>query len=122
LRTDPVRGLPDPRPHPLPQEPTMSQSAAVDTRRETAARAPDVPEDTTMTSLTAQESSRADAGLRRLEQVADEPAVETLLGGFLARRRGGRQARPDQAVRQARHARPVDMQRAQLSTGVTHLR
>lgn len=100
----------------------MSQSAAVDTRRETAARAPDVPEDTTMTILTAQESSRADAGLRRLEQVADEAAVETLLAGFLARRRAVRQARREQAVRQARHEHELHVQRALLGTGLTHLR
>lgn len=100
----------------------MSQAGTVHPRSPNTTDTTDVPEDRTMTTLTHQESSPADAGLRRLEQFADEAAVETLLTSFLARRRAMRQARREQAVRQARHEHEVQMQQALLGTGLTHLR
>lgn len=107
----------------------MSLHATLDTRSPTTTRTTDTSENTTSTidaspidTITRRESSRADTSLRRLEQVADEDAVDTLLKGFLARHRAVREARRQQAAQQARHEHELLVQRALLGTGLAHLR
>lgn len=103
----------------------MSVHLTLDTRSPTTTtRTIRTSEDTTSTidTLTSRESSRADTSLSRLEQVADDHAVDALLRGFLARRRAVRQARREQAIQQARHEHELLTQRALLGTGLSHLR
>ncbi|MGO1226493.1 MULTISPECIES: hypothetical protein [unclassified Brachybacterium] len=102
----------------------MSLHTTLDTRSPTTIHTTDTSENTTspIDTLTRRESSRADTSLRRLEQVADEDAVDTLLKGFLARRRAVREARRQQAAQQARHEHELLVQRALLGTGLSHLR
>lgn len=102
----------------------MSTHVTLDARSPTTSPATETTEVTTSTldTLASHESSRADTSLRRLEQVADETAVDALLRSFLARRRAVRQARREQAIRQARHEHELLVQRALLGTGLSHLR
>ena len=104
----------------------LTSSAAVQTRGPTTPSAPDDPEHPAMTilddPLTHRESSRADASLHRLAQCVDESAVESVLRSILARRRAVRQARREQASRQARHENELHVQRALLGSGLSHLR
>lgn len=60
--------------------------------------------------------------LRRLEQLADDRAVDALLRSFLARRRAVRQARSEQAALRARREHEQLVQRTLLDAGLAHLR
>lgn len=68
------------------------------------------------------ETRRADSALSRLDQLADESTVDSLLTRVLARRRAVRRARRLLAVEQARQEHELQMQRALLGTGLAHLR
>lgn len=97
-----------------PRSPTITETTETTETRE------DIT--VTIDTLSRRESSRADTSLRRLEQVADEDAVDTLLKGFLARRRAVREARRQLAIQQARHEHELLRQRALLGSGLVHLR
>lgn len=74
----------------------------------------DVPRTTT--------TATAERALRRLEQLTDDRAVDTLLTSFLARRRAMRKARHEQAAKRARQEHEQLVQRALLTAGLAHLR
>jgi hypothetical protein len=73
-------------------------------------------------SPTTSTSTSTDRTLWALAQVTDERTVETLLQGFLTRRRAVRRARREQAAAQARHEHEMLVQRAMIGSGLANLR
>lgn len=115
--------------------PSQALVADRDDLRQTLIRSDQSTESaTTMSTLThpptltstdtdlAREARRADTTLRRLDQLSDDQAVDGLLMRLLARRRARRHALRLLAVQQARQEHELQMQRALLGTGLTHLR